>query len=306
MMDANIQNDKGYLGNPNLKRLGSGVEWTPALMKEYAKCAADPLYFAEKYIKIVHVDRGLIPIKMYDYQREILDKIVNNRRVAVVTARQSGKTTLAVAVILHYILFNQYKAVALLAHKAAGAREILDRIRLAYEALPKWLQQGIVTWNKGSIELENGCKCFAAASSSSAIRGTSIALLYIDESAFLTNWEEFFSSVYPTISSGESTKILLTSTPNGKNHFYHICESAKLDHSDPKWNGYEIVEVKWDRVPGRGEKWKKETLAAINFNMEQFDQEYNCVAGPTLVSVRNTETGEIFNATIEELYRITM
>jgi hypothetical protein len=173
--------NEGYLGNPLLKRGGTPIEWTPAMLQEYLKCAEDPIYFAEKYIKIVHVDHGFIPIELYDYQKEIIKSITNNRRVVANTSRQAGKTPTAVAVILHYILFNEYKTVALLANKAASATEILSRIQLAYEALPDWLQQGIVTWNKGSMELENGCKVIAAASSSSSIRGKSISFLYIDE-----------------------------------------------------------------------------------------------------------------------------
>ena len=235
------------------------------------RCAADPIYFAEKYIQIVHVDRGLIPIILYDYQKDIINKISNNRRVTVVTSRQAGKTTTAAAVILHYILFNDHKTVALLANKGDAAREILDRIKLSFESLPAWLQQGVVEWNKGSIELENGCKVIAAATSSSAIRGKSISLLYIDEAAFVENWDEFFASVFPTISSGETTKILFTSTPNGLNHFYKTCEGAKQDI-----NGYQFVEVSWEKVPGRNEAWMKETLAAMDWDYEKFDQEFNC------------------------------
>lgn len=260
----------GYLGNQNLKRSDIPVEWTPELVQEFLKCAQDPIYFAERYIKIVHVDRGLIPIVLYDYQKEIIEGITNNRRVAVATSRQAGKTTTAVAVILHYVLFNSHKTVALLANKGDSAREILDRIQIAYEALPKWLQQGVITWNKGSIELENGCKVLAAASSSSAIRGRSISFLYIDETAFLENWDEFFTSVYPTISSGTTTKILLTSTPNGLNHFWAICKGAQEGK-----NGYIYIEVKWDRVPGRDDAWKEDTLAGMNYDFEKFDQEFN-------------------------------
>jgi hypothetical protein len=259
----------GYLGNQNLKKSETPVEWTPELIKEFAKCSEDPIYFAEKYIKIVHVDRGLIPIVLYDYQKEIIEAITHNRRVAVATSRQAGKTTTAVAVILHYVLFNNHKTVALLANKGDSAREILDRIQIAYEALPAWLQQGVVTWNKGSIELENGCKVIAAASSSSAIRGRSISFLFIDETSFLENWDDFFTSVYPTISSGNTTKILLTSTPNGLNHYYHICRNAQEGK-----NGYVYIEVKWDRVPGRDAAWKEDTLAGMNYDMEKFAQEF--------------------------------
>ena len=263
--------ERGYLGNVNLKRKGTPIEWDEDRLKEFVKCSEDPIYFAEKYINIVHVDHGLIPIELYEYQKEIINKITDNRRVTVVTSRQAGKTTTAVVVILHYILFNDHKTVALLANKGDSAREILDRIKIAYEALPKWLQQGVIEWNKGSVEFENGCKIIAGATSSSAIRGKSISLLYIDETAFVENWDEFFASVFPTISSGKTTKILLTSTPNGLNHFYKTCEGAK-----EKTNGYEYVEVLWHDVPGRDEAWKKDTLQSMDFDMQKFAQEFEC------------------------------
>lgn len=274
--------EKGYNGNPLLKKSRKQINWTPDMLQEYLRCAQDPVYFAEKYIQIVHVDRGLIPIVLYDYQKEIIVKLSNNRRVTVVTSRQAGKTTTAAAIILHYILFNDHKTVALLANKGDAAREILDRIKLSFESLPDWLQQGVEEWNKGSISLENGCKVIAAATSSSAIRGKSISLLYIDEAAFVENWDEFFASVFPTISSGETTKILFTSTPNGLNHFYKTCMGAK-DGS----NGYQYVEVPWQQVPGRGEEWRQETLAAMDFDHEKFAQEFECAwlgSSGTLIS----------------------
>jgi len=260
-----------YNGNQLLKRKGVQIQWEHDQVKEFIKCSADPIYFAEKYIQIVHVDHGLIPMNLYDYQREIITKITHNRRAAVVTSRQAGKTTTAVAVILHFILFQEHKTVALLANKGDAAREILDRIKIAYEALPQWMQQGVVEWNKGSVQFENGCKIVAAATSSSGIRGKSVSFLYIDETAFVENWDEFFASVFPTISSGDTTKILLTSTPNGLNHFYKTCEGAKEGT-----NGYEFVEVLWKDVPGRDEKWKTETLQSMDFDYEKFSQEYEC------------------------------
>ena len=203
----------GYLGNSNLKRIGEEIEWSPELLKEYMKCAQDPIYFAKNYIKIVHVDKGLVPFKMYDYQENITRKITDNRRLAVLTARQSGKTTTAMAIILHYVLFNEFKTVAILANKGDAAREVMARVKLAFEALPKWLQQGVEEWNKGNIALENGCQVLAGTTSSSAIRGKSVNFLYLDEVAFIEGYDDFFASVYPTISSGESTKLLMTSTP---------------------------------------------------------------------------------------------
>lgn len=270
-MTETLNKLKGYLGNSNIKGKNAKIDFTPEMISEFLKCASDPIYFAEKYIKIVHVDHGLIPIIMYDYQKEIANAITNNRRVTVNTSRQAGKTTTAVAVILHYVIFNEHKTCALLANKGDSAREILDRIKIAYESLPKWLQQGVVEWNKGSVELENGCKIIAGSTSSSAIRGKSISFLYIDETAFVENWDEFFASVYPTISSGESTKILLTSTPKGLNHFYKTCEGGREGK-----NGYIFIEVPWYRVPGRDEKWKEETLAAMDYDYQKFAQEFEC------------------------------
>lgn len=173
--------EDGVRGNSYLKRISTPIDFTPEMIQEYIKCAGDPIYFAKKYIKIVHVDRGLVPFEMYPYQEELVELFKNNRRVVCLMARQAGKTSTAVAVILHYILFNTYKTVALLANKGDTAREILSRIKLAYETLPKWIQQGVVDWNKGSILLENGCKVFAGATTSSSIRGVAASLIYIDE-----------------------------------------------------------------------------------------------------------------------------
>jgi hypothetical protein len=263
--------NNGYRGNSNLKPKNIQLEWSQERLQEYLKCSKDPIYFAEKYIQIVHVDRGLIPIILYDYQKEIMEKIANNRRVTVNTSRQAGKTTTAVAVILHYVLFNDHKTVALLANKGDSAREILDRIKIAYEALPDWLQQGVIEFNKGSAEFENGSKILAASTSSSAIRGKSVSFLYIDETAFVEHWDDFFASVLPTISSGNTTKMLFTSTPNGLNHFYKTCVGAREGT-----NGYEYVEVAWQRVPGRDDAWKKETLEAMDYDYQKFSQEFEC------------------------------
>ena len=214
-------------------------------------------------------------------------------------------TTTAVAIILHYVLFNtEPKLVALLANKGDAAREILERIQTAYEALPKWLQQGVVEWNKGSVKFENGCKIIAASTSSSSIRGKSAAFLYIDETAFVENWDEFFASTFPTISSGKQTKMLFTSTPNGLNHFYKTCEGAKEVEPGQRAgkNGYIYIEVKWDRVPGRDEEWRRDVMEALDHDAQKFAQEFECVAGETIVEVRSKETGIIRKIQIKELY----
>jgi hypothetical protein len=268
---ADLKQLKGYNGNVNLKRSNQNIEWTTDLIAEYVKCSEDPIYFIESHMKIININVGLVSFKLYDYQKDMILAMKENRFNVIATARQAGKSTVTCGFILWYIIFHADKTVALLANKGETAREILGRVQLAYEHLPRWLQHGVKEWNKGSFELENNSRVIATATSTSAIRGYSINLLFIDEAAFIENWDTFFTSVYPTISSGEESKIILVSTPNGLNHFYAIWQNAK----DGK-NGYHPIQVMWDAVPGRDEKWKSDTLGSMNFDTEKFQQEY-CV-----------------------------
>ena len=268
---ATLDNMKGYNGNILLKRANQNIDWTPELVEEWVKCSEDPIYFVENYMKIITLNEGLQNFKPYPYQRNMIQSFVDNRYTIVTTARQAGKSTTTCGFILWYIIFHADKTVALLANKGETAREILGRVQLAYQHLPKWLQQGVKEWNKGSFELENNSRVIAAATSASAIRGYTINLLFIDEAAHIDNWDEFFTSVYPTISSGTESKIVLVSTPNGLNHFYSTWINAKEGR-----NGYNPILVNWQAVPGRDEKWKQDTLAGMNFDLEKFDQEMNC------------------------------
>ena len=261
---------QGYNGNHNLPKANTRHNWSQAMVDEYKKCKNDPVYFAETYFKIVHVDHGLIPFKLYDYQKEAVLASMKNRKLVINASRQCGKTSVATVIILHYALFNDNKKVALLANKADMAQEILSRIQLAYEYLPHWLKCGVSEWNKRRIEFDNGTIIMAAASSSSSIRGQSVSMLYIDENAFVEHWDEFSASVMPTLSSGKETKMIFTSTPNGLNHFFHYCDGAKK-----KTNGFYYIEVPWTKVPGRDEKWKNEVLGSINHDLQKFEVEYN-------------------------------
>ena len=260
-----------YLGNPNLKKVNTPVEFTEEQILEYQKCAKDPLYFMEKYIQIVSLDEGLIPFKLYDFQKKIVKTIHENRFTICKLPRQSGKSTTTISYLLHYALFNPNSNIALLANKSSTARDILSRLQLAYENLPKWLQQGVINWNKGNIELENKSTIVAAATSSSAIRGGSYNIIFLDEFAFVpTNIAEmFFSSVYPTISAGKNTKMIIVSTPYGMNQFYKLWIAA-----ENKRNDYVPIEVHWSEVPGRDEDWKEMTIR--NTSPEQFQQEFEC------------------------------
>jgi len=269
--DQNLNNLKGYNGNINLKRSNQAIEWSPEYVKEYLKCSQDVVYFTETYMKIITLDEGLQNFKLYDYQKQMLRNFANSRYSIVTTARQAGKSTTTCAFILWYIIFNPEKTVALLANKGDTAQEILGRIQLAYQHLPKWLQQGVKEWNKRSMELENDSRVIAAATSSDAIRGYTINLLFIDEAAFIENWDPFFTSVYPTISSGKESKIILVSTPNGLNHFYKTWVNAVEGK-----NGYSHIKVHWTDVPNRGAQWKQEVLGGMNFDLEKFAQEHEC------------------------------
>jgi len=259
---------KSYLGNSNLKASGVPLNFTKDEIEEYLRCADDPIYFIESYCKIVTLDHGLQPFKLYDCQKKKVKIIHENRKVILMEGRQQGKTTTSAAYILWYTLFQGSKTVSILANKATAAREVLYRYQIMYENLPTWLQQGVTTWNKGDIALENGSIVFTAATSTSGIRGKSVNLLYVDEAAIIPNnvAEQFFTSVYPTISAGETTKILLSSTPLGYNHFWKFWNDADNDR-----NGFVNLFIPYWEIPGRDEAWATEQrrlLGELKFNQE--------------------------------------
>jgi hypothetical protein len=264
-------NKDSYRDNLLLKKVGVEHKFSKLEVEEYIKCAEDPIYFCMNYIKIVNVDEGLINFKMWDFQKDMLRLFKDNRFVITRCPRQVGKTTTSVGYLLWLTIFTESQNVAVLANKGSLARDILAKYQLAYENLPTWLQQGVVTWNKGNVELENGSKIVAASTSSSAIRGGSFNCVFLDEFAFVPNniANEFFNSVYPVISSGKSTKIIIVSTPNGMNLFYKLW----MDSIEGR-NNYKSFEIHWSMVPGRDEAWKEETIR--NTSQRQFDQEFGC------------------------------
>ena len=263
--------DDIYLGNPNLKKANTQIEFTQDQVFEFVKCKEDPVYFTQNYIQIVSLDEGLVPFNMYPFQRKLIDNFHGNRFNICKMPRQTGKSTTVVSYLLHYAVFNDNVNIAILANKASTARDLLGRLQLAYENLPKWMQQGILSWNKGSLELENGSKILAASTSASAVRGGSYNVIFLDEFAFIPNHiaDQFFASVYPTISSGQSTKVIIVSTPHGMNHFYRMWHDAERGK-----NEYIPTEVHWSEVPGRDSKWKEQTIA--NTSDAQFKVEFEC------------------------------
>ena len=260
-----------YLGNPNLKKANTAIEFTKDQIEEFIKCKEDPVYFARNYIRIVSLDEGLVPFEPYKFQEKLISRFHKNRFNICMMPRQTGKSTTSVSYLLHFIVFNDSVNVGILANKASTARELLSRLQLAYENLPKWMQQGIIAWNKGSMELENGSKVLAASTSASAVRGMSFNILFLDEFAFVPNHiaDSFFASVYPTITSGKSTKVIMVSTPHGMNHFYRMWHDAERGQ-----NEYVPTSVHWSEVPGRDEKWREQTIK--NTSENQFKVEFEC------------------------------
>ena len=260
-----------YLGNPNLKKANTEIEFTHDQVQEFIKCKFDPVYFAREYIKIVNVDEGLVPFEMWPFQEKLIERFHDNRFNICMMPRQTGKSTTSVSYLLHYAIFNDNVNIGILANKAATARDLLARLQTAYENLPKWMQQGILVWNKGSLELENGSKIMAASTSAAAVRGMTFNIIFLDEFAFVPNHiaDDFFSSVYPTISSGKSTKIIIVSTPKGMNHFYRMWHDA--ENGD---NEYVPTAVHWSEVPGRDDAWRAQTIA--NTSESQFKVEFEC------------------------------
>ena len=260
---------EGYLGNDRIKRVGIELSYTEEQVAEIIKCTEDPVHFIRNYVKIVNVDHGLVPFNMWPFQEEMVKTFHENRFCIAKMPRQVGKTTTTVGYMLWSVLFNPDYTVGILANKGSLAREILDRLTKAYEYLPLWLQQGVVVWNKGNIELENGSKIFAYATSADGVRGGSYNLIFLDEFAFVPHnmAQDFFQSTYPVISSGQTTKVIIVSTPNGLNQFYKMWTDSIEGRST-----YKPLEVHWSQVPGRDEAWKNETIR--NTSEEQFRVEF--------------------------------
>lgn len=279
-----MNNPESYNGNPNVKRDGVVTQWTNEQVSEYVKCMQDPSYFARVYCKIISLDEGLVNFQLYPYQEKMFNHFLDNRFSIVLACRQSGKSISSVAFLLWYAIFNPEKTIAVLANKGATAREMLSRITLMLENLPFFLQPGCKALNKGSIEFSNNSRIIAAATSGSSIRGMSVNLLYLDEFAFVEDAATFYTSTYPVISAGTSTKVIITSTANGIGNIYHKLWEGAVQGT----NQFKPFRVDWWDVPGRDEKWKQETIS--NTSQLQFDQEYGNTffgSGDTLI---NAET----------------
>src|ERR1700733_11108637 len=221
---------------------------------------------------VTKIERISDPENMYDLEIASKDHRFYTNNIL------SHNSVTTCAFLLWTILFKTNQNIAILANKFKTAQKLLTDLKESYMALPRWIQQGVKEWNKGNIELENGCKIMASSTSSDAIRGNAFNLIFLDEFAFVPPHiaDDFFDSVYPTISSGKTTKIIIVSTPKGMNKFYRMWMEATNNRNDPtvNWNGFNAIEVHWSEVPGRDDAWKKSTIAKIG--EAAFKQEFEC------------------------------
>jgi len=287
-----------YLGNPSLKDQNVKVQWTNQRFTEFHKCAEDPVYFITKYIQVVTIDEGVTDFKLWKFQANLIKTVHGNRFVITVMPRQSGKSTTMIAYFLHYLLFNKHKKIGILANKRDTAVELLSRLQLAFELLPMWLQQGVKVWNKTRIELENGCVISAHATSGASVRGQTFNIIFLDEFAHIDPKlaDKFWTSTYPVISQGKTSKVIIVSTPNGMNLFYELWQKANLENSHKDWNQFIPLEVHYTEVPGREDpEWAKKTISIIG--QDRFDQEFGCEflgSGATLISGRILKIMPVF------------
>lgn len=279
-----------YNGNSKIKKAGYPSRLTPERKEEIAKCSEDIIYFMRNYMKIRHVDKGIIPFDMYDFQEDIISLIEKERFTLITCARQVGKTTIVMAYICWYALFHGNKNIAILANKGKTAYGIMRKFKEIWSNLPLWMQIGVNEWNKSTCELENGTIIYTAATSEDAVRGDSISLCMIDEVAFVkpTLWQEFWDSTLPTISSGKETKLVLISTPKGMNHYEELYRKAH--NIDPKTgkseNGFVTMDVPWYMVPGRDEEWKQEQIAKTSASRFLQEHELSFLGSEnTLISI---------------------
>jgi len=299
MPKNSFKSDAGYNGNPNLPLPNAEVSLTDKELKEYVKCAEDVYYFINSFVKIVHVDHGIVPFAMWPFQREIIKAFEDNRFVICKLSRQSGKSTVVVCgYFLWYILFRPDVSVGILANKESTAIELLRRLKQSYELLANFLKQGIIKWDQKLIMLANNSRVRAESTSASAIRGDTFNILFLDEFAFVPEniAGDFMTSVFPTISSGKTTKLFIVSTPNGYNLFYKIWNDA-----EEKRNSYFPIGFTWRDVPGRDEEWADEMRR--NLGSEQaWEQEFESVVYNTDVTVRNKVTQVVETIPIGVLY----
>ena len=273
--DESVVAEQFYVqNNPQLPSRRTKINYQPWMLDEIRLCKKDILSFAERYFTIINLDTGRQKIKLYPIQRKALKLMADSNRTVILSARQSGKTSMITIFALWYTMFNNDKTILIVANKESSAREVLSRIRLAYKEMPVWLKSPVAVWQAEQVEFVNGSKIRVSATSESSSRGFSTNVLLIDECAFLEEHKAdgFFKSVLPTISSSKKSKIILTSTPNGQNNYFYRMYKLSLD-GKMQWKS---ITIPWYMIPGRDEEWKKMAMADCGGDERMFLQEYCC------------------------------
>lgn len=288
-----------FNGIPNLRDANEPVKLDLDKLREIKKCAIDPIYFIRNYVYINTKDNGMQLFDLYDFQEAALKRFLKYRFNINKWSRQVGKSTVVRGFILWWGIFHKDQLIAMIGNKLSLAKEQMQQLRDSYSRLPVWLQPGVKLWNKTSIQFSNNSRIIVSSSSPDNIRGFAINLLYLDEFAFLRPnlATEFIASVMPSISSGKTTRCIITSTPNGMNHFYDMWQtSLELDQAEAEFEKgnndlYVRSVVTWDKVPGRTEAWAK--AEKVKIGDQRFRQEYECEfvgSGITLIDYRCLET----------------
>lgn len=261
-----------FQGVKGLRNEGIDIGLEQWQILEIAKCAKDVHYFINNYCYIVTLDEGKQKFNTRFYQDDMLDIMVPATRAIFKLPRQSGKSAIVAAFLVWEVVFQDYHSCSILANKEKSAKNILKKVKMIYKTLPIWMQQGVTGWSKLSIELENESYIEASATSASGIRSDSINTLVIDECAWIPKniWDEFYSSIYPTVSSSKKSKIIMVSTPRGMNHYYKFWNDAELDRNVFRHYGVSYMDVPAYAEPG----FKEQTIQEIG--LQKWMQEYEC------------------------------
>lgn len=300
-----IRYDDKFVKEPQLE-----IEYTQEMLADLLRCSTDVLYFLN-FVTIVTIDGGRKKLGdlLYPFQKKMIQMCMDNRYLSFLFCRQSGKSTTVGAFALWYAIFHPDKFIGIASNKASSAKDLLRRIKIMYEEIPFYLKPGVVEYNKNSIEFENGSKIETAGTTEDTFRGRSIALLLLDELAFVPDniARNFYTSVYPAISSSEEAKIIIISTPNGVfNLFHEIYSGAEAGR-----NEYKSMKVTWDMIPGRTPEWKAKQVKNMG-NIQKFNQEFeveflgssNTVVSPDALSFINTTLEDPIQTDLNERLRV--
>ena len=292
--------DNPYHENdPELRKGQILFEYTEWELEEMRRCAEDVVYFANKYCKVM-TDDGIQKIDLRDYQIQILNQYQTHRKNIFVSPRQSGKTITSSIFLLWYLLFNFEKNAMIMANIGDTAAELMDKIKVIMKGLPFFLKPGLIVYNVMTMKFDNGCRIMAKTTTKTSSIGYTIHMLYMDEFAHINpNFiNQFFKSVYPTISSSQIARVIITSTPNGMNKFWELYKGAIEGE-----NEFNPIRVEWWQIPNRDEEWKRKEIAALG-SEEDFNQEYGCqflsssrllLDSYTLKRLKNSEEKFIFH-----------